>query len=73
MFAGETRDAPAIAVTLDGVANDGRPGEGDNVVGVERVVSGSAGSFTGDDAANEFVAPEVGAAGCSSASAATTR
>ena len=26
-------------------------------------MSGSAGSFTGDDAANEFVAPEVGAAG----------
>ena len=63
VFAGETRYAPAIAVSLDGVANDGRPGEGDNVVGVERVVSGSAGSFTGDDAANEFVAPEVGAAG----------
>ena len=30
---------------------------------VERIVSSSAGSFTGDDAANEFVAPEVGAAG----------
>jgi len=62
-YSGETRFAPAIAVTLDGVANDGRPGEGDNVVGIERIVSGSAGSFTGDDADNEFVAPEVGAAG----------
>lgn len=63
VFAGETRFAPAIAVSLDGIANDGRPGEGDNVIGVERVVSGSAGSFTGDAADNEFVAPEVGAAG----------
>ncbi|MBJ7331305.1 MAG: hypothetical protein JHC95_15540 [Solirubrobacteraceae bacterium] len=62
-FSGEAARAPAINVSLDGAANDGRPGEGDNVVGIERLDSGSAGSFTGDDGANEFVAPQTGAAG----------
>ena len=63
MYSGDPGSAPPISVTLDGQANDGRAGENDNVVTVERIVSSSAGSFTGDDAANEFVAPEVGAAG----------
>jgi Ca2+-binding RTX toxin-like protein len=63
VYAGETKDAPPIVVALDGQANDGRPGEGDNVVAVERVKSGSAGSFTGDAGDNEFTGPEVGAAG----------
>jgi hypothetical protein len=63
VYSGDPGSAPPISVTLDGQANDGRAGENDNVVTVERIVSSSAGSFTGDDAANEFVAPEVGAAG----------
>jgi Ca2+-binding RTX toxin-like protein len=41
---------PAVNVTLDGVANDGRPGEGDNVVGVEDFKMYVVGSFTGTDA-----------------------
>jgi hypothetical protein len=62
-YAGEARYAPPISVVLDGAANDGRSGEGDNVTGIEVLRSGSAGSFTGDDGDNEFVAPEIGAAG----------
>ncbi len=62
-FSGDAGRAPAITVSLDGQANDGRPGENDNVAGVEIIKSGSAGSFTGDAAANEFVAPQTGAAG----------
>ncbi len=62
-FSGDAGRAPAITLSLDGQANDGRPGENDNVAGVEIIKSGSAGSFTGDDAPNEFVAPQTGAAG----------
>lgn len=62
-FSGDAASAPAITVSLDGQPNDGRPGENDNVTGVEKLKSGSAGSFTGDDTANEFVAPQTGAAG----------
>ena len=48
---GEWEGAVAIDVSLDGVANDGRSGEGDNVTNVEKIwttargkVAGSAGS-----------------------------
>jgi len=41
---------PAVNVTLDGVANDGRPGENDNVIGVEDFSMYVVGSFTGTDA-----------------------
>lgn len=61
--AGGEASAPAISVTLDGSANDGRAGEGDNVLGIERISSSSAGSFVGDEDPNQFVAPEVGGAG----------
>lgn len=37
---------PPANVSLDGVANDGRPGENDNVVGVERIVAHVSGVFT---------------------------
>lgn len=37
-------------ITVDGVANDGRPGEGDNVISVETIRSFAAGSFTTSDA-----------------------
>ena len=62
LFSGEAAAAPAVSVTYDGAANDGRPSEGDNLIGIERLVSGSAGSFTGDDGANAITAPETGAA-----------
>jgi hypothetical protein len=44
-------------VTLDGVADDGRPGEGDNVVGVERFTARAGGTFVGSDAAEVFDVP----------------
>lgn len=37
---------PPANVSLDGVANDGRPGENDNVVGVERIIAHVSGVFT---------------------------
>ncbi len=43
---------PPIAVTMDGAANDGRPGEADNVVNVEKIeshVSGTLSGSAGDD------------------------
>ncbi len=45
---------PAIAVSMDGVANDGRPGENDNVTGIENVVSHANGTFAGSDAAEKI-------------------
>jgi hypothetical protein len=45
---------PAVTVTLDGQANDGRPGEGDNVIGIERLSMYVVGSFTGSDAAEQI-------------------
>jgi Ca2+-binding RTX toxin-like protein len=46
----------AVTVTIDGQANDGASGEGDNVVpGVEIVIGGQSGdTLTGDDLANWF-------------------
>jgi hypothetical protein len=41
---------PSIDVTLDGIANDGRPGEGDNVVGVEKFNLYVVGRLVGTDA-----------------------
>jgi hypothetical protein len=43
---------PPISVSMDGVANDGRPGETDNVVNVEKIeshVSGTLAGGPGDD------------------------
>jgi Ca2+-binding RTX toxin-like protein len=42
---------PPVSMTLGGGGDDGRPGEGDNVVGVEQVVLNVGGSVTGTDAA----------------------
>jgi Ca2+-binding RTX toxin-like protein len=47
-------DNPAIALSFDGVANDGRPGENDNVTGFENVVSHANGTFVGSDAPERF-------------------
>jgi hypothetical protein len=63
VFDGDPAQAPAINVSLDGVANDGRSGENDNVTDMEVFEPWSAGSFTGSDGDDEFTAPEVGAAG----------
>jgi Ca2+-binding RTX toxin-like protein len=41
---------PQASITLDGAANDGRPGEGDDVTGVEKVSLHVNGTFVGTDA-----------------------
>jgi hypothetical protein len=44
--------SPPVSVSMDGVANDGRPGEADNVVNVEKIeshVSGVLAGGPGDD------------------------
>ena len=45
---------PRATVTLDGVANDGRPGEGDNVVGIERVRPPVVGDYVGSDGPDDI-------------------
>ena len=60
--AADAAASPAVDITLDGVANDGRPGEGDNIVGVEELDVGAVRTFTGDDGPNVFTAPEKGTA-----------
>jgi Ca2+-binding RTX toxin-like protein len=51
---------PPPTVTFDGKANDGRPGEQDNVIGIERIESGvphgaEATTYIGDDGPNDFL------------------
>ena len=58
---GDPATAAPATVSLDGAANDGFAGEGDNVIAVENVHAGSALVYTGDDGANRAVAAEVGA------------
>ncbi len=36
-YVAQGREQPFVTVTLDGKANDGRPGEGDNVLSVEKI------------------------------------
>jgi hypothetical protein len=50
----EQRATAPVNVTLDGVADDGRPGERDNVVGVERLKVHAGGTFNGTDAADDY-------------------
>src|SRR4051794_18850070 len=38
---------PPVSITMDGVANDGRPGEADNVINVEKIESHVSGTFSG--------------------------
>ena len=45
---------PPISLSMDGVANDGRPGEYDNVVNVEKVTSSVSGTLAGGDGNDEF-------------------
>jgi len=48
---------PAVVVTLDGVANDGAPGEGDNVTSLERITYTDAGTFVAGGEAVDFEIP----------------
>ncbi len=61
---GETPPA-AVAVSLDGVANDGRSGEGDNVLAVERVTNNASGSYSGSDVGEAWNVAADGAASVS--------
>jgi hypothetical protein len=45
---------PAANISLDGVANDGRPGEADNVVNVERLHQRVGGTLVGSDGPDSF-------------------
>jgi hypothetical protein len=45
---------PPANISLDGVANDGRPGEADNVVNVERLHQRVGGTLVGSDGADDF-------------------
>jgi len=56
---------PAVNVTLDGLANDGRPGEGDNVLNVEDFQMYVVGAFTGTDAREKIVIFNPGNSGTS--------
>lgn len=51
-----------MEISLDGVANDGRPGEGDDIRALESFSAGAISRFSGDDEANTFYAPEKGRA-----------
>ena len=45
---------PRVAISFDGVANDGRPGEKDNLVGIEKLDASVSGTFTGGPGADDF-------------------
>lgn len=45
---------PPITVSLDGAANDGRPGEGDNVTSLEKIYLNAPATLTGGEDADEF-------------------
>ena len=53
---------PLVAITLGGGADDGRPGEGDSLVNVERVALHIGGTFVGSEGADEFKLMQVGSA-----------
>ncbi len=52
--------APPVSISLNGAADDGFAGEGDNVTGFEIVKIATGVVFNGDDAPNVVVATEVG-------------
>src|SRR4051812_46559666 len=52
-----------VAITLGGAADDGRPGENDDLRGVERIVLSGGGRVVGSDAAEEIVFRQVGTDG----------
>jgi Ca2+-binding RTX toxin-like protein len=52
--AGDVSAKPPVAVTLAGGADDGRPGEGDDIRNVERVVSHTQSTLVGTDAPEDL-------------------
>jgi Ca2+-binding RTX toxin-like protein len=56
-------DKSPSTITLDGVADDGFAGEGDNVTNVEQIESASGVIFRGTDAAETVIATQVGGKG----------
>jgi hemolysin type calcium-binding protein len=54
---------PTVTLTLDGAANDGRPGENDNVTNVEDFQMYVVGSFTGSDGPDKFIIYNPGNSG----------
>ena len=54
---------PTVTLTLDGAANDGRPGENDNVTNVEDFQMYVVGSFTGGDGPDKFIIYNPGNSG----------
>ena len=51
---------PPVAITFGGGADDGRPGEGDDLRSVEKVWLNVGGTFTGTEGADEFRLSQVG-------------
>jgi hypothetical protein len=51
---------PSVAITLGGGADDGRPGEHDDLRNVEKVSLNVGGRFTGTDGPDEFRLSQVG-------------
>jgi Ca2+-binding RTX toxin-like protein len=45
---------PPVSLTMDGAANDGRPGEADNVINVEKTESHVSGTLVGGDLDDDF-------------------
>jgi Ca2+-binding RTX toxin-like protein len=54
---------PTVTLTLDGAANDGRPGENDNVINVEDFQMYVVGSLTGSDGPEKFIIYNPGNSG----------
>lgn len=52
--AGDSSSEPPVAVSLAGGADDGRPGEGDDIRNVERIVSHTASTLVGTDAPEDL-------------------
>jgi Ca2+-binding RTX toxin-like protein len=51
---------PLVAITLAGGADDGRPGEGDDLISVEKVSLNVGGTFAGTDGPDELELAQVG-------------
>jgi Ca2+-binding RTX toxin-like protein len=51
---GDQKATQPVTITVDGVADDGRPGEGDNVVGIERFKVYTGGTFHGTDGVDTY-------------------
>lgn len=52
-------EQPPVSITLGGGADDGRPGENDDVRGIEQITVNIAGSYLGSDAAEAIAVRQV--------------